>query len=274
MNNEIVESPESSPEFRQTDGTEVSSLYLDGQGALELDGVFTGLYTDYYLHLMQHGLRYEGAHDQLLKDALAALTLHLCSRPWDETVAWTWHLESLGVNLFVTGSNPLGEVTGRIFTEDVRVGEQNLFFSQVARPNHPARQSVIDFTSHNAFRIVEEFYRQSQQQLGRYFDLGDERISLVVAMPGADVDWIHALNAEQTAAVAEQAETRLLEKRTYRFACQCTLGRIIRALASLGSETGESLFEEDDSLIVTCPRCGAQYETTKQALRDLRDAEE
>lgn len=258
-------------ESRETEGAMVASRYLDGRGVLQLDAKFPGLYVDYYLHLMQHGLRYEAAHDLLLKEALAALTLHLASRPWDETIAWTWHLENIGVNLFVTGSNPLGEVTGRIFTEDVRSTQQNLFFSQVARTNHANRQSVISFDQTTAFEIVEAFYEQSQQQLGRYFDLGNEHNSLVVAMPGADTDWIRALNNEQASTLPANPEASLLETRTYRFACQCTLRRILGALSALGAETGESLFEDDTPLIITCPRCGARYETTRQALRDLRD---
>jgi len=251
-------------------GSEIETHYLDEQGVLMMGGHFPGFYTEYYLHLMQHGLRYESAHDLLLKEALAALGLHLASRPQDETVAWTWHFAEEKLNLFVTGDNALGELTGRVFTEGVRDDEQNLFFAQVVRPSHAMRQSVISFESRAAFRIVEEFYERSQQQLGRYFDHGDERYSFVVAMPGADEEWIRALNEEQSSAVRDQANVRRLSTRDYRFACHCTLRRIVSSLASLGTETTEALFEEEDALEVTCPRCGARYEATLELLRQLR----
>lgn len=70
---------------------------------------------------MQHGIQPPEALDQMLKDTLAALALHLCSRPHDETTAWTIHVkEPQRANLFVTGSTNPGRVTGRVFTEDVK----------------------------------------------------------------------------------------------------------------------------------------------------------
>jgi len=254
----------------ENNGAEIATYYLDEQGVLMMSGHFPGLYTDYYLHLMQHGIRYEGANDPLLKEALAAQTLHLASRPRDETNAWTWHFAEAEINLFVTGSNVTGEVTGRIFTENVRDEPHNLFFAQVARPQHEMRQSVISFEQNKAFGIVEEFYQQSQQQMGRFFDHGDERYSLVLAMPGADFDWITALNEEQASAIINETNTRLLEKRSIRFGCPCTLGRIINSLATLGTEASEELFDEDEVLEVTCPRCGAKYQATLEQLRELR----
>ncbi len=140
-----------------------------------LNAQFTPLYVDYYLHLMQHGLRYEPLHDDMLKEALAALTLHLASRPVDETTAWTIHRQAPRLNLFVTGDNMTRKVTGRVFTEDVREGEHDLFFAQTVRGKGPARQSVVPVESHSVMRSVEEFYAQSQQLAARYYAEGDPR---------------------------------------------------------------------------------------------------
>ena len=53
---------------------------------------------------------HQPAHDAMLKEALAALTLHCASRPWNETSAWTIHFSALHLNLFVTGDNTRGAV--------------------------------------------------------------------------------------------------------------------------------------------------------------------
>ena len=63
---------------------EIRCYFVRERNALLTRGQFGSLYMDYYLHLMQHGLKNEDQPDQLLKDGLAALTLHLASRPWAE----------------------------------------------------------------------------------------------------------------------------------------------------------------------------------------------
>src|SRR5688572_23230542 len=104
----------------QEEFTKVESIFVRHRNALLVRGQFTPIYTDYYLHLMQHGIRHAADLDQMLKDALAMLTLHLTARPWAETIAWTANLRAPRINLFVTGGSVAEAITGRIFTEDVR----------------------------------------------------------------------------------------------------------------------------------------------------------
>ena len=61
--------------------TRIESVFVRKRNALVLRGRFAPVYTDYYLHLMQHGIRHPAELDQMLKDALAMLTLHLVARP-------------------------------------------------------------------------------------------------------------------------------------------------------------------------------------------------
>ena len=85
--------------------TTIESIFVRERNALLIRGQFTPIYTDYYLHLMQHGIRHGEELDSMVKDQLAMLTLHLVARPWAETVAWTTNLRAPRLNLFVTGSN-------------------------------------------------------------------------------------------------------------------------------------------------------------------------
>ena len=72
---------------------DLRSYFVRKRNALLVRGRFSPLYLDYYLHLMQHGIQHAEPLDQMLKDTLAALALHLCSRPQDESCAWTIHVK-------------------------------------------------------------------------------------------------------------------------------------------------------------------------------------
>ena len=85
--------------------TTIESIFVRHRNALLVRGQFTPLYTDYYLHLMQHAIRPPRELDQMLKDALAILSLHRVARPWAESLAWTVSLQAPLVNLFVTGGS-------------------------------------------------------------------------------------------------------------------------------------------------------------------------
>ncbi|MEM7387596.1 MAG: disulfide bond chaperone, partial [Verrucomicrobiota bacterium] len=61
-------------------------------------------------------------------------------------------------NLFVNGGSLKQRVVGRVFTEDVKQGGENTFFSQIAVPDQPVRQSVINFAGRDPFSIVEQYY--------------------------------------------------------------------------------------------------------------------
>ena len=57
-------------------GLEVRSYFVRGRNALVTRADFGEMYVDYYLHQGQHGYQHAPSHDGMLKEALAALTLH------------------------------------------------------------------------------------------------------------------------------------------------------------------------------------------------------
>ena len=84
---------------------EVRCYFVRNRNALAVRADFSPAYMDHYLHLMQHEIKLKPEHDAKLKDAIAACTLHLASRPWNEVSAWTIHFGQLPLNLFVTGNS-------------------------------------------------------------------------------------------------------------------------------------------------------------------------
>ncbi|MEM7387701.1 MAG: disulfide bond chaperone, partial [Verrucomicrobiota bacterium] len=126
--------PSPGPEGEEIDRIEARSYFVRQRNALAIRCHFSPLYTDHYLHLMQHGIKLDPELDLLLKEALAAFTLHLVARPIRETIAWTLNFQDPLCNLFVTGGSLKQRVVGRVFTEDVKQGGENTFFSQIAVP--------------------------------------------------------------------------------------------------------------------------------------------
>lgn len=248
---------------------ELRSYFVRKRNALCVRGRFSPLYLDYYLHLMQHGIQHAEPLDQMLKDTLAALALHLCSRPQDETCAWTIHVKEPLANLFVTGSTRPGRVTGRVFTEDVRQDSKALFIAQTTRPNHPTRQSMIEFHYNDLLRAVEQFYSTSEQRLTKFFRLPDEDFVQISAEPDCDEVWLSALTLENVLELDQQEHLTLLETRGYVFECGCSVERLMPIIMRLPQDDLDHIFA-DGIAQITCPRCGAVFRTAKESFEAWR----
>lgn len=246
--------------------TKIESIFVRHRNALLLRGQFTPVYTDYYLHLMQHGIRPPAELDQMLKDALAMLALHLVARPWAETIAWTANLRAPRINLFVTGSSVDEAITGRIFTEDVREPDRNFFYSQTTgAENSKPGLSTLEIAGKDPVAWISQFYGQSEQRPARAFRLDDENFALVAAQPDCDLEWLEALDAAAVAKITGNEETTLLETRRFRFHCGCTLDKILPILGGWKDRLDE-LFGDAGFISIQCPRCAAKYHVTRDMI--------
>jgi molecular chaperone Hsp33 len=248
------------------DFTTIESIFVRHRNALMLRGQFTPLYTDYYLHLMQHGIRHAAELDQLLKDFLSMLALHLVARPWAETLAWTVNLRAPRVNLFVTGGSVQESLTGRVFTEDVRELDRNFFYAQTTTPKlAEPRTTTLEVLGRDPLDWVAQFYTQSEQRPARAFRLEDESFALIAAQPDCDLEWLEALDAPAVARIETTEETKRLETRRFRFECGCTLEKILPILGGWKDRPDE-LFADADTITVQCPRCAAKYRVTRDMI--------
>ena len=249
----------------------IRCYFVRNRNALAVSGRFGSLYMDYYLHLMQHDIRNDERPDQWLKDGLAALTLHLASRPRGEAAAWTVNLQDPLLNLFVTGSNRQGNVTGRVFTENIKKGETNQFISQLTNDGAPLRQSTVEFDAIDVFGVVENYYHQSEQRPARYFRHGEEDFVMVTAQPDCDLAWFESLDDAAVRRLDGEEELSLLETRQYRFDCGCSVERIYPIIAGMPESAISDLFTEEGNAVAGCPRCGAQFELTLAGLEAHRN---
>lgn len=262
---------------------EVHSFYVRERHCMALWTDLGPVFTDYYLHLMQNEMRYSPEHDVMLKDALAAMTLHLAARPRDELSAWTINLNRPVLNLFVTGDSQAGTVCGRVFTEDVKVGPTSLFFGQSKRARLPDRNSTVEVTGADLLSLAEQYYAQSEQLPARYFRLGGDSYGMVVAQPDHDPAWFAALDVERVRALqrwegelpvvhAAGEELRLLEVRRYQFGCGCNQDLIHSVLAPMARAGFDELFEGAERIRIQCPRCGGRFKVSQADMRAWLDA--
>ena len=97
---------------------EVSCYFVRKRNALLTRAQFSELFTDHYLHLMENEIRHDPENDQLLKDALSAITLHMASRPRNETAAWTLNFKDPAMNIFASVQRPIHAAYARLFGQD------------------------------------------------------------------------------------------------------------------------------------------------------------
>ncbi len=258
--------PETTPPNTADAGLEVRTHFVRHRNALVARADFGELFVDYYLHLGANQIKVAPEHDALFKRALAAFTLHSASRPWKELTAWTINFQQPLVNLFLTGDNETGAITGRVFDENVKEGPESLFYADVVRGGGPKRRSAVTFDGSDPLGAAEKFYTQSEQRGARFFQLGEEEFALVTEHPDCDLAWFAALDAEQVRALAERETLALMERRIYRWHCGCNQERMMEVLAPTMRQDPEALFGDDPKLEIRCPRCGARHAITREAL--------
>ena len=255
-----------SEENQTPQGLEVRTYFVRERNALVARADFGEMYVDYYLHQSTLGHRPAPGPDAMLKDALAALTLHCASRPWNETTAWTIHFADPLVNLFVTGDNNRGAVVGQLFTDNVKRDGRSVFISDVLRGTGQPRRSIVELQDADVFHAVERYYEQSEQSPARLFRHGDEDFVMVSAHPDCDLAWFEALDEEAIRTIDQKEQLSLLEKRFYRWDCGCNEQRMMQVLAPTFRQEPADLFGPDEVLRMSCPRCGAWYAITREAM--------
>jgi len=258
--------PETTPPNTADAGLEIRTYFVRNRNALLARADFGDLFVDYYLHLSANQIRVAPEHDAMFKRALAAFALHSASRPWNEMIAWTINFQNPLVNLFLTGDNGTGAVTGRVFDENVKELPENLFFADVVRGNQPKRRSSVTFEGNDPIKAVEKFYSQSEQRGARYFQLGEEDFALVTEHPDCDLNWFNALTTEQIKTLDQTETLALMERRIHRWHCGCNQERMMEVLAPTMRQDPEALFGDDEKLEIRCPRCSARHTITREAL--------
>jgi hypothetical protein len=204
----------------------------------------------------------------MMRQFLAAACLYLSSRPTDEDVAWTLNLATPPLNLFVSGSTARNAVTGRLYRESVRDVDQSVLYVDTRRSQGSDRRSVVEVEGLDLLLIFEQFAQRSDQALQRFFELDEHDFLMVASLPTDRRGWISELDRAGALAAFEQA--RPLDEREFWWQCGCTKERIVQVIGSAFLGAGEATVRADETLDVTCPRCGRHWSV---GMADLDEAQ-
>ncbi len=244
----------------------IVSSFVRERNVLLAMASFSDLYVDYYLHRKDNRIEIDARADDLLKTALAAFVLHCVSRPRNEVLAWTINFQDPLLNVFLGGDTETGDVVGRVFTENVKEAEENVFFQEVAKGAKPLHRSVVPFTGNDPLRAAEEFYKQSEQRPARFFRLDAETYAIVTAHPDYDREWFKNLTIDDLRVLNVTEVVNPLETRVVRWHCGCDMQRILQALDPVWRQDPEELFLGEELIEVNCPRCAGKYRVSKEMM--------
>ncbi len=235
--------------------------FLDSERTLAVaEGRFSSLFDAYREHVRRWELPLDGLSVTMMREGLAATTLHLAGRPADESLGITINVPTPPLNLFLTGDAASASVTGRVFTEAVKTADTGRMFVQAYRPPERVSQSTIDVRGLDVLGMFEEYYARSEQNPAGLFELdeAEARYAMVVALPDADPGRVESLDREKARALLENGLTPL-EERVFRFRCGCNPEKILTALRQIFTDDPEDLFRGDAEVETFCPRCGARW---------------
>lgn len=234
--------------------------YMDREHeAVFARGDFTSLFAAWLDHVRLWGREPDGLSTVMMRQALGGAALYLSSRPRDESVAFTLNFEKPPLNVFVTGSSKSCNVTGRVFTENVATSGGSRLFVQSTREAGRDFTSVIDVEGVDVLLIFEQFCRRSDQTAARFFEITDDEFLMVVSLPlDEGQEWIDSL--ERETAMARLANLPLLDERRFWFQCGCNPDKIFRTMRRMFEGRPEELFQGDESVTVSCPRCGRNWQ--------------
>lgn len=245
---------------------EVRCYFVRGRNALLTRANFSDLFVEYYLGLADNGQQISPDLDQLFKELLVALSLHAAGRPHAETIAWTMHSRDPLCNLFATVNNTTGAIVGTVFTENIKLRETPLLYSDVVTPTLPPRRSIIPLHSPSPLKACVDLYFQSEQRPARLFCHHDEDYVFLAGQPDCDIEWLMQLPEEEIRTLDRTEELSLLETRHIRWHCGCSEERMMQVLRGPMLTDPGGLFGEDAEIRMRCPRCGKPYRIARSAL--------
>ena len=222
------------------------------------EGTFTAFFTAYVEHVRRWEVGLDPLTYTMMRQGLAAATLHLSSRPPDESFGFTLNFRDPPTNIFLTGDVGASRVTGRAFTEGVKTAETSRLFVQSQRPRHEQMQSMIEVQGLDVLEVFEQYYARSEQEPARFFEGEADRFLMIQALPDHDPAWIAALDPASAGGLPIDGMDQL-DERIVRFQCGCNPDKMMEALHTIFKDNPEDLFQGDPGVETFCPRCGLRW---------------
>lgn len=238
---------------------EVRRHILREENALVAVADFGELFEAYRRHVRRWDVPIDDLGYVMARQALGGLALQLACRPPEESLAYTFNIHRPPLNVFVAGRSGDGTVVGRVFLEGVETtGESRLFVQSVHTRSGNVSQSTVAVHGLDLLVMYEQYFGQSVQLPTRFFELGQDEMIMVQGLPRVNPQWLQELTPESARQLLRQEETPL-DSRSFVFLCGCTADRLADALVGMWSKRPEELFQGDEGVEISCPRCGGRW---------------
>lgn len=206
-------------------------------------------------------------------------------------------LKQEGVGTITADAFPEGMTRGLLQIPDDKTlsfGQETLLTAIRAMPNDALHQGVIETSPEDGVSQALMTYLASSEQVHSVISVGtvwdaDGNLQfaggyLVQLLPNADINTLSAITAEldnspgietllaQTQAdptkllralFSKEIDYTLLDQHSIFAGCNCSKGRVISALLTLGPDDLADLFEKESTVSAGCDYCGVSYEVTR-----------
>ncbi len=201
----------------------------------------------------------EAQEKSMLMRLFAGAGLAAVSLPEQEWWGWSVTFPNLTTGLFC-GVEPEGMMSGIIIKTDK---DKNLVAVQRQAKSSPPTQSRFSLLTHDPVEAVERYFEESEQTLIRIAVDSRGRGALLRPLPGGNFDDIEGFTDEELInrcfELAENEEIKLLEEKLLFYECPCDMQRIVKMLDNLKEDQRDYLWQGNEHLEVSCPRCGRIY---------------
>ena len=106
--------------------------------------------------------------------------------------------------------------------------------------------------------VLERWTRQQPVGVRPFFELEGDEMIMVQSLPQSDPAWILDLEREEAPGCIDHAD-EVIESRVFEFACGCTAEKLADALLRMWGQRPDDLFEGQEGIEVSCPRCGTRW---------------
>jgi molecular chaperone Hsp33 len=227
---------------------------------------------EYYVYRKDFAEVVTRFQDNQLKDLISSFAIHLTASIGTNSHAWTVTLISNPpYSLFVTGANgepdkdgiSKGYIVGNVLLDHIRSSDTNAISAQSVIGSKTTNSFVATEES-EIYKIVEAYYNQSEQRPIKISisENSDTAIG-IVALPDFDEQWFESVEVNSFFNEAKTFDTVRMRTCEYVFECSCSVEKLLPFFQALSVDEIEDWYQDDEQLIVNCPRCGKSYIITR-----------
>ena len=183
-------------------------------------------------------------------------------------MAWTLLMRSSEpYSLFVTASPAEKMLVGQVIVDNIRHTDVNIFHAQMSGKKGEVSNSSVLCQSTDVEKMVEEYYQQSEQLPLKVSLLRDSDMALaLVGMPEVDLGWFEENEPEEIYTNLSDFSHKLMKQCEFSYFCNCSPEKLLPFLKKIPKVELEELYGDDPKIVVNCPRCGKNFEMSREEL--------